>query len=72
MKSQCTYCGGHTKDDGRGNCGACGAPRKEPQYLDPQYEWIDVTAFGDMERVYMRGPIIVGEHGQKAWVYDIG
>lgn len=55
MKQSCTYCGGHTVDDERGNCGACGAPRKEPQHLDPQYEWIDVTALGDKDRVYIRG-----------------
>jgi ribosomal protein L37E len=25
----CDYCGGHTKNDMRGHCGACGGPRKE-------------------------------------------
>jgi rubrerythrin len=28
----CDYCGGHTKDDARGHCAACGGPRKE-------YKW---------------------------------
>jgi hypothetical protein len=27
MKTRCQYCQGHTLDDMRGNCGACGAPR---------------------------------------------
>ena len=27
FKYTCPYCGGYTKDDSRGNCSACGAPR---------------------------------------------
>jgi len=27
FKYSCRYCGGYTKDDSRGNCSACGAPR---------------------------------------------
>jgi hypothetical protein len=30
MKHTCEYCGGHTHDDDRGNCSACGAPRTTP------------------------------------------
>jgi rubrerythrin len=28
-KHRCSYCGGNTTDDQRGNCSACGAPRHE-------------------------------------------
>jgi len=28
-KHRCSYCGGNTADDQRGNCYACGAPRHE-------------------------------------------
>lgn len=30
---KCQYCGGYTRNDKRGNCGACGAPRDD-NYLE--------------------------------------
>ena len=29
IREQCSYCGGNSESDARGNCCACGAPRSE-------------------------------------------
>jgi len=34
MKKGCDYCKGSTHDDARGNCCACGAPRREQSYRE--------------------------------------
>lgn len=40
MKHACGFCHGHTFDDTRGNCGACGGPRDQLFYdaLDPAWQ----------------------------------
>lgn len=41
-KHACGYCGGHTVDDSRGNCAACGGPRSDNRTqggLLPESAW---------------------------------
>jgi len=46
MKHTCEYCGGHTHDDKRGNCVACGAPRtKPPDVANRQADQMMAQAF---------------------------
>ncbi len=41
---KCDYCGGITTDDMRGNCGACGAPRKvDLKIVRPMEIFTDVS-----------------------------
>ena len=64
MRQLCPYCGSHSPDDQRGNCGACGGPR---------------SSFADLETIASQRravglPIVslVAEGGPELFVWGTG
>lgn len=43
MKTKCEYCHGRTEDDARGQCVACGAPKKDEEVKEPEYIYYHPT-----------------------------